>query len=311
MKGAITPVGYTIVEVMIVLSISGIMFLIAANFISGKQEATAFPQGVNQLAAKIQNTIEQVSDGQYSDVDLTCNFTYASPPQPPTDSAITNLGLNKTTDSSTDDLQGTISPCIFLGKVLQFNQKLPGLTADQQYETFVLAGGRLDSNQQPISADPNALTTTPLDDDAPTPITPLTTESTIPQRLDIIDINQQLTSNEPSSLTQPFSTDPVAATTSYGIGFIQSLGNNTSQSGGQNGFQPINLYYVSSLTGPMSQSSAQTAISGSTLHLVPPGQEIVMCVSDHTQYANIEIGSANSQLTVKVKMLGHGNRLCS
>ena len=50
------PFGYTIVEVMIVLAVSSAMFLIAANFINGKQERTAFSQGSNEMVSQLQRS---------------------------------------------------------------------------------------------------------------------------------------------------------------------------------------------------------------------------------------------------------------
>lgn len=300
MKGARTPVGYTIVEVMIVLAISGVMFLMAIDFIGGRQEATSFPQGANQMVTRLQSIIEQVSDGQYSDVDLTCNFTYETTP-PPYSYMDPAPGLNTTTSSAAKDFQGTNSPCIFLGKVVQFNTQLTGLAANEQYETFVIAGGRLDNNDQPVTADPNALTTTPLDNDAPTPIAPLTTESTVPQTLSVDAMGLESTAEPIAPITHLLPNNSLIAT-SYGVGFIQNLGD-ASQDGGTNGSQPFNLYYVTSLTGPLSPTSAETAINGQALKLVLPTQEIVMCVSDGTQYAYIEIGSGSSQINVNVVML--------
>jgi prepilin-type N-terminal cleavage/methylation domain-containing protein len=306
MKGARTPAGYTIIEVMIVLAISGVMFLIAANFITGKQEATSFPQGVNQLAASLQNTLEQVNDGQYSDLDITCKFNNATPP---TASSISGLNLYDGTGTTTNgsagvnDTQGTLSPCIFLGKVVQFNFN-DGVSGDipaQQYQTFTLAGGRLDANSQPI---------TQLDYAGPTPIPQLTIQASIPQHLNVIDVNEEPTTEEPASSTAPFPSGH-SSNPSFGIGFIQSLGT-TDQNGAANGSQPINLYYVSGLGADL----AAPIIDGTTLTLVPPTQEVVMCVTDNAQYAYIEIGSDNNQLAVRVRMLGYqpltfGNNQCT
>ena len=66
------PLGYTIIEVMIVLAVSGLMFIIAATFINGKQQRATFTAGVNEMASELQNVIEQVNDGSYADVPLNC-----------------------------------------------------------------------------------------------------------------------------------------------------------------------------------------------------------------------------------------------
>lgn len=301
MKGARTPVGYTIVEVMIVLAVSGVMFLIAANFINGKQEATSFPQGVNGLASNIQNTIEQVTDGQYSDIDFTCTFSYGD-----SNVSITNSGGQTTGNSANnigEDTQGTQSTCIFLGKVIQFNESGGvggGIPSQQQYETFTLAGGRLNNNQEPIGLD-TTNPTTPLDNDAPTPISPqLTVQSSIPQSLNVIGMHLENVNSEPTTYGGTF---PSGISNNFAMGFIQNLGT-AGNPGTQNGAQQISLYYVNSFTGVESSSVAPGLINGSSLVPVPTGQEIVLCVTDYKRYAYVEVGSANNQLEVKVRMLG-------
>src|SRR5438874_1617208 len=57
--------GFTIVEVMIVLAITGLLFLSAAALISGKQNQAAFDQAIQQLQSQIQQTMNEVSVGYY------------------------------------------------------------------------------------------------------------------------------------------------------------------------------------------------------------------------------------------------------
>ncbi len=64
--------GYTIVEVLVVLAVSSFMFVIAANFINGRQERASFASGSNDLASALRNVLNQVADGHYSDVPMTC-----------------------------------------------------------------------------------------------------------------------------------------------------------------------------------------------------------------------------------------------
>lgn len=153
MKGGKTPLGYTIIEVMIVLAVSGIMFLIAANFINGKQAKTAFTQGTNETASQIQNVIEQVSNGKYSDIPLNCSFDGTT-----------------TTVTGGAQSQGTNPTCTFLGKLLRFSS-----VNKHTYKLLSLAAGRVDaSNGNPsfTSVDPVV-------------ITDLTNSQNIAQQLDV------------------------------------------------------------------------------------------------------------------------------
>jgi prepilin-type N-terminal cleavage/methylation domain-containing protein len=152
--------GYTIIEVMIVLAVSGVMFLIAASFINGKQARTAFTAGVNQMASNLQDIIEQVTDGKYSDIPLSCSF----------------IGGSLTFPVGTTNLQGTNADCVFLGKIFHFQEGGLSGTAAQQYEIFSLAGGREATDTTGI--------VTPKDADAQV-ITTLTDQQTTPQSLDV------------------------------------------------------------------------------------------------------------------------------
>lgn len=148
------PLGYTIVEVMIVLAVSGVMFVIAASFINGKQEKASFTSGVNEMATNIQSVLDQVTNGQYSDIDLGCNATS------------TGTIIGGTTTS-----QGTNNTCVFLGKLMHFS-----VGGDPtKYEVLSIAGGRLSS--EGASNNLSAAHPVILDD--------LTTNANVPQSLQI------------------------------------------------------------------------------------------------------------------------------
>lgn len=107
MIGGNKPHGYTIVEVLIFLAISSLMFLMAATFISGKQAAVEFKQGANDINTQIRSVVNDVSNGQYPPtVSFSCSAPLGSPP------VITTF---------TTAAQGSNGGCIFLGKVMQFN----------------------------------------------------------------------------------------------------------------------------------------------------------------------------------------------
>jgi prepilin-type N-terminal cleavage/methylation domain-containing protein len=153
------PLGYTIVEVMVVLAVSGVMFVIAAGFINGKQQRAAFTSGVNGMASQVQNVIEQVTDGKYSDIPLNCNAN-ASGPHP-------TLGSSQ---------QGTNSECVFLGKLLRFDSNSPDYTISS------LAGIRSTGDSTPsFSPGPGGV--------QPTIITDLDTSQTVPQSLEVTNVS--------------------------------------------------------------------------------------------------------------------------
>lgn len=123
MNGGKTKTGYTIVEVMIVLAISSMMFLAANTFISGRVSETNFRTGVNETASRIQDVIDQVSSGQYSDQPFICDTSSGS--------------LVFRSESSE---QGTKENCVYMGKIMYFNQ------TDNTYTIKSLAGKNTGSN---------------------------------------------------------------------------------------------------------------------------------------------------------------------
>lgn len=159
MKGGTRPQGYTIIEVMIVLAISGVMFLIASSFISGKEASSAFTEGTNEFASDLQSIITEVSDGQYSDVNLSC--TVAQP----------SNQLTFTTAASGSSLQGTNSECDFLGKFVHMSES----SNSTSYETFDLAGARTDDT---------LASATPVIGNG----VDLTDQETTPQALKVLDV---------------------------------------------------------------------------------------------------------------------------
>jgi type II secretory pathway pseudopilin PulG len=65
--------GYTIFEVMIVLAVTGVIFLSAVTLFSGRQDKTQFSQSLFDLQSKIQSYANQVSTGSFPGTnDLKC-----------------------------------------------------------------------------------------------------------------------------------------------------------------------------------------------------------------------------------------------
>lgn len=145
--------GFTVVEVMIVLAVTGLLFVSAATLISGRQNQAAFEQGIQQVQSQLQQVINEVASGYYPNLnDFTCKNTG---------------GLLTITGGAS--AQGTNGDCLFVGKVLQFGS---GVATDpEKFATFSLAGLRTnatgDQNMTLAATSPtvipNATTTTQLE----------------------------------------------------------------------------------------------------------------------------------------------------
>ncbi|HSX44369.1 MAG TPA: hypothetical protein VLE69_03715, partial [Candidatus Saccharimonadales bacterium] len=72
--------GFTIVETMIVLAVTGFMFFSAMLFISGQQAKTEFTQAAHETEAKINDVLNDVSTGVYNNKgDFRCDYIGGSP----------------------------------------------------------------------------------------------------------------------------------------------------------------------------------------------------------------------------------------
>ncbi len=74
--------GFTIIEVMIFLAISGVTFLIAASFINGKEAQVEFRTGMTNANGIIQTLINDVADGSYplaASQYLSCDISSVPP----------------------------------------------------------------------------------------------------------------------------------------------------------------------------------------------------------------------------------------
>lgn len=218
------PLGYTIVEVMIVLAVSGLMFLIAADFINGKQEKSAFTSGVNTLASQIQDVANQVTSGRYSDEAIACSSGASTNP---------NLGAGLSRG------QGANYSCVFLGKLVRTT------VTTGVYNILSLAGARLNAANVPAS--PNA------DAGDPAVINTLTQSQVIPDQLEIL--------SSPADTFTATDTSGGQHSTAA-VGFLESQGAPSPVAGQfQTGAGTINLVYATSFL-PSSADSAIGAGGG-------------------------------------------------
>ena len=128
--GVGTAAGFTITEVMVVLAVTGMLFVSAVVLINGRQSRTQFSTGINLFQQQLQQVINETGSGYFPQYTaFSCTGTASTPP------TLTNLG-------SSGDHQGQNPGCIFLGKVVQF--AVQG-TDPQAYRILPIVGNRLDA----------------------------------------------------------------------------------------------------------------------------------------------------------------------
>lgn len=118
--------GFTIVETMIVLAVTSVLFVSAVMAINGRQNKTEFLTSINNIQQQIQQIINETSTGYYpNNGNFDCTPQTGQPP----------------TFTNGSSQQGTNQGCVFLGKAIQFQVKN---TDPEQFIVYPIAGNRLD-----------------------------------------------------------------------------------------------------------------------------------------------------------------------
>lgn len=146
--------GYTIVEVMIFLVITGVLLVSGLAVFNGRQQRTQFTQGVRELDAQLRTIINETASGFYpNNGQIKCTSTNGNGPQ------ITAAAAK----------QGENAGCTFLGRMLQF-------TTGNTYTAYTVAGQQYGADGKEVttlgpgqnSARQTLIAQTPSQPDVPT-----------------------------------------------------------------------------------------------------------------------------------------------
>lgn len=145
------PMGFTIIEVMVFLAISALLFVGAMTAIGGRQNQVQFQQGVRDAQSKLEDVINQVVSGFYPNPGtLPCRILAPS-------------NVNSGPDFSGPGVtQGANGDCIFLGKVMQFTDNTgsgSGTLGAVNYNLLSVAGRRVNKQGQDVTSLKEALPT--------------------------------------------------------------------------------------------------------------------------------------------------------
>lgn len=119
--------GYTIIEVMIVLSVTAFLAIGAVTAISTRQRRTEFTTSFREIEARIRDVINDAATGYYANA---ANFTCTA------GTGATDKPIFATNATNT---QGENDSCVFLGRAIQFS--VAG-SSGSQYAIYDLAGRR-------------------------------------------------------------------------------------------------------------------------------------------------------------------------
>lgn len=139
MKRGQMPHGYTIIEVMIFLVVTGALLVSALGVFNGQQNRTRFTQALREFDSQIRAVATETETGYYPNTNFSCLISTGAPAL----SASGGVG------------QGSNQDCVLLGKMIQFGLNGAGCTnavhtTCTQYASRVIMGRRLDTNGQEI-----------------------------------------------------------------------------------------------------------------------------------------------------------------
>lgn len=264
--------GFTIVEVMIVLGVTGALFISAATMISGRQNKTEFSTSINEIKSQIQQVISDVQTGFYpSSNNLICQVNPA--------------GKLAFTAGNTE--QGSNKECTFLGKVIQFGVSS---TDPEQFITYSIAGKRQTDTGVDVKtysdAAPAVMTTSMAD--------PTNTPS-------LVSALQYGLTVLPNSMTY---TDGGVTTKIGAVGFLSTLADFDTDRSGSQQVQLVPIKNSSLGTAPAAAAAAINA-NVATSPLAPSGGVSMCFVSGGTDQSGlITIGGNGRELSVTLSIKG-------
>lgn len=272
--------GFTIIEVMIVLIVSGALFISAAVLISGRQNQTAFDQAIRQIHSEIQQTVNDVAVGYFPDTNFRCTAGGSGPS--------ISTGTNG---------QGTNSGCVFLGKAMQF--KLQS-TDPEQFAVYSIAGLQQFGQQE----------TQNLAQAAPKAIAPSSAEPGLPDLTTISKLQSGLATNDNTATTKGMWFNHNGVDTTIGsVAFINSLASYDAGGGIKSGIQQVVVYPVGGSALGATQAQGADAINSldfrnPTTSPPDPSGGVYLCFASAgtDQSGLIKIGGNNRTLSVTLKI---------
>lgn len=276
--------GFTILEVMIVLAVTGALFISAASLISGRQNKTEFTVAINNIQSQIQQVISDVGAGFYPSAnDIQCTY---------------NGATNAPKFSAGTSTQGTNQDCTFMGKAIEFGIKN---TDPEQFWVYSLAGLRqrtasgITSDVQSVAqANPKVMAV-----NSASPAGSATAQNAL---------QNGLTTGK-MTYTNSGTTKNIVA-----VAFISDLSQNSS--GLVNGAQAVNVVPIVSASGESVPNTTQASTVASinanvaTGTINPNGGVVICFVSGTTnQYGLITIGGGNERQNAVTLTIG-STRIC-
>lgn len=304
--------GYTIIETMIFLAVSALIFLIAVDFISGKQSNTEASVSLVNFETQFQQAIKNSLDGYYNN---TGNFSCSATSIPSSGSPSTNISL---TFSSSSTAVGQNQYCTLLGDAFVFKLANTDVSSGNGFSVIPIAGSNYYYSSslglQPLT-NINQTSLYPLD-----PIGTNTLSSSQP-----IDLTSNYLAQFGLTIQNIYLYSGSSASSSPKIidGFVilTSINGNFNSSE-----QGSNVYYLGSippLSNPITESNVNSQISNLILPprtmrvnfgsgSLPSNDAILVCVLlANNQPGDILIGQGGNIANISIGQGNNVNPICS
>jgi hypothetical protein len=263
--------GFTIVETMIVLAVTGILFVTIVVTWTGRQHKNEFSTASNEIRSRIQQVITDVQNGRFPD---KANFSCSS--------GGVNLALG-----SGAQAQGTNVNCVYLGKVMQFGYKNSN---PEQFRVFSVAGLRNQTDFADQRATVLAAATQNLN-----------------MNNDLVEAGNLLYG---LSVSQMKVLDAGTWKNVMAVGFLSRNGSKDQLGNMNSGNQQIDLYAVdgdvttvdTSGTKPADRLNSSLA-TGSPKYYVNEPVKICFKSGGTDQYALVTLGTDNRQLSPEMQVV--------
>ncbi len=275
MSGPRKPQGYTIVEVMIFLAVSGALLVSAMLLVNGQQQRTEFSQSSRDIEASLRDIMNDVSTGYYvNNGTFSCN---ASPSGPNLTSLATEQGTNK--------------GCILVGRAVQFSPD----GDSYNYQVYSIAGLR-----QKL-AGTSVVEVSSLDDAKPVLIAPRTTNTSVPDDSQVFPVPAGLKTGRVYYDNGSGEIDTGLVGFITGFGQSDAAGNLTSGS-----IKGVDLLAVNGTTDDTPEQVAEQ-FTVQAQRVVNPLNGVAICFEGEgvSQYALIKLGGNARRLTTEL-IIGQG-----
>lgn len=286
--------GFTIIETMIVLAVTGFILLGAIFAVQGKTNETEYIQVINNLQSQLQRTVSNVLNG-YSQIfpsngglyNFTCNAVPATG---------TSNGYLSFTSSLSE--QGANEGCTFLGYALQFTSPNYNVSGENFYNLYTVAGIQYCASNV-LTAGSSCLTpnTIPLTltEEAPTVLYPSSSDRNT-QSLSTSLLQQESVQFGVHVVSMYYNNDNSPA---YSIGAFAILLSPDATT------QQVNLYAIKHSAFNVNASNTAHLINQSLENNPTPVNSVEVCLASGSsnQSGLITIGgSSGQQTTVTLKI---------